>query len=101
MLCALYKLTFSHPPRLSLPPLPASLSHSPPLPLFQSKLESEHAEAYVTISTLQEERVELLALKDALQKYIRQLEQNNDDLERGKRWGSVVWTGLSLKCAAR
>jgi hypothetical protein len=39
----------------------------------------------MTISTLQEERVELLALKDALQKYIRQLEQNNDDLERGKR----------------
>ena len=51
----------------------------------QNKLEAEQAEAFVTISTLQEERVELLALKDALQKYIRQLEQNNDDLERGKR----------------
>lgn len=52
---------------------------------LKAKLESEQAEAYVTISTLQEERVELLALKDALQKYIRQLEQSNDDLERGKR----------------
>ena len=55
------------------------------LPLSQSKLESQQTETYVTISTLQEERIELLALKDALQKYIRQLEQNNDDLERGKR----------------
>lgn len=52
---------------------------------LKNKLESQQAEAYVTISTLQEERVELLALKDALQKYIRQLEQSNDDLERGKR----------------
>jgi peptidoglycan hydrolase CwlO-like protein len=52
---------------------------------LKSKLDSQQAEAFVTISTLQEERVELLALKDALQKYIRQLEQNNDDLERGKR----------------
>ena len=62
---------------------PVSLSHH-----TQSKLDSQQAEAFMTISTLQEERVELLALKDALQKYIRQLEQNNDDLERGKR--SVV-----------
>jgi nuclear distribution protein NudE len=59
---------------------------------LKSKLDSQQAEAFVTISTLQEERVELLALKDALQKYIRQLEQNNDDLERGKR---SVWFSFS------
>ena len=44
-------------------------------------------ESYVVVTTLQEERAELLALKETLQKYIRQLEQSNDDLERGKRGG--------------
>lgn len=49
------------------------------------KLEGYQNETYVTVTTLQEERGELMALKDALHKYIRQLEQANDDLERGKR----------------
>lgn len=41
---------------------------------------------FVSVSTLEEERAELMALKDTLQKYVRQLEQSNDDLERGKRF---------------
>ena len=53
---------------------------------FQTKFETHQNEAFVTVSTLQEERMELVALKDTLTKYIRQLEQNNDDLERGKRY---------------
>ena len=53
--------------------------------LFKNKVEVQQNEMYVTVSTLQEERTELLALKETLQKYIRQLEQSNDDLERGKR----------------
>lgn len=48
-------------------------------------MDAQQNEMYVTVSTLQEERAELLALKETLQKYIRQLEQSNDDLERGKR----------------
>jgi len=48
-------------------------------------LDIHQNEAYVAVSTLQEERAELVALKETLQKYIRQLEQSNDDLERGKR----------------
>lgn len=40
---------------------------------------------YVSVTTLEEERAELMALKETLQKYVRQLEQSNDDLERGKR----------------
>ena len=40
---------------------------------------------YVSLSNLEEEREELVALKETLQKYVRQLEQSNDDLERGKR----------------
>ncbi len=44
------------------------------------------SETYVSLSTLQEERSELTALKETLQTYVRQLEQANDDLERGKRY---------------
>ncbi len=70
----------SLPPSLSPPP-----SLPPSLPPRQVKLELQQSEMYVSVTTLQEERSELLALKDTLQKYVRQLEQNNDDLERGKR----------------
>lgn len=83
---------------LSLPPLVLSPFPSPPLsfPPFlspspfppsssQVKLDMHQNESYVVVTTLQEERAELLALKETLQKYIRQLEQSNDDLERGKR----------------
>ena len=51
----------------------------------QGKLDAHQSESYVTLSTLQEERSELTALKETLQTYVRQLEQANDDLERGKR----------------
>lgn len=53
--------------------------------IVQSKLEVHQSETFVTMSTLQEERSELTALKETLQTYVRQLEQANDDLERGKR----------------
>ena len=48
-------------------------------------MDMHQNESFVVVTTLQEERAELLALKETLQKYIRQLEQSNDDLERGKR----------------
>ena len=67
----------SFPPFLSPSPFPPSSS--------QVKLDMHQNESYVVVTTLQEERAELLALKETLQKYIRQLEQSNDDLERGKR----------------
>lgn len=37
------------------------------------------------ISTLQEELAKLKAVRDEMQKYIRELEQKNDDLERTNR----------------
>ncbi|XP_064406535.1 nuclear distribution protein nudE-like 1 [Halichondria panicea] len=52
---------------------------------LKSKLDVNQSETYVSLSTLQEERSELTALKETLQTYVRQLEQANDDLERGKR----------------
>lgn len=38
------------------------------------------------ISRLEEENVELASAKEQLWKYVRELEQKNDDLERGKRY---------------
>ena len=38
------------------------------------------------ISRLEEENVELVSAKEQLWKYVRELEQKNDDLERGKRY---------------
>ena len=72
-------------PSLPTPPLPPSLP-TPPLPThMQSRFDSHQGEAYVTISTLQEEREELVRIKEECQQYIRQLEQKNDDLERQMR----------------
>ncbi|XP_051876787.1 nuclear distribution protein nudE homolog 1 [Pristis pectinata] len=55
------------------------------LELFKEKLEEHHTENYKRISLLQDELTETTAVKDQLQKYIRELEQANDDLERAKR----------------
>lgn len=38
------------------------------------------------MSRLEDELAETTAVKDHLQKYIRELEQSNDDLERVKRY---------------
>ena len=96
LLTSLSSLSFSpsllspFPPLLLSPSSPFSLLpllfSSPSPPSFsQVKLDMHQNESYVVVTTLQEERAELLALKETLQKYIRQLEQSNDDLERGKR----------------
>lgn len=61
-------------------------SSSALLPLTpQEKYETTHSEAYRQISSLEGELAENTAIKDQLQKYIRELEQVNDDLERTKR----------------
>lgn len=45
----------------------------------------QHSEGYQQISGLEDELAQTKAVKDQLQKYIRELEQANDDLERAKR----------------
>uniref|UniRef100_A0A3B3ZW77 Uncharacterized protein n=1 Tax=Periophthalmus magnuspinnatus TaxID=409849 RepID=A0A3B3ZW77_9GOBI len=52
----------------------------------KEKFETQHSEASRHISTLEEELLETKAMRDHLQKYIRELEQSNDDLERTKRF---------------
>ncbi|KAG9477063.1 hypothetical protein GDO78_002452, partial [Eleutherodactylus coqui] len=51
----------------------------------QEKYEEQHAGSYTQIYTLENELSQTRAVRDQLQKYIRELEQTNDDLERAKR----------------
>lgn len=51
----------------------------------QEKYETHHTEAVRHISTLEGDLAETTAIRDQLHKYIRELEQANDDLERAKR----------------
>lgn len=51
----------------------------------QEKYETQHSEAYRQISSLEGDLVESTAIREQLHKYIRELEQANDDLERTKR----------------
>ncbi|XP_029914914.1 nuclear distribution protein nudE homolog 1-like [Myripristis murdjan] len=52
---------------------------------YKEKFETQHSEAYRQISTLEGDLAETTAIRDQLHKYIRELEQANDDLERAKR----------------
>lgn len=52
---------------------------------YKEKYETQHSEAYRQISTLEGDLAETTAVRDQLHKYIRELEQANDDLERTKR----------------
>ncbi|NXC54632.1 NDE1 protein, partial [Aleadryas rufinucha] len=49
------------------------------------KIEMQHSEGYRQISALEDDLAQTRAIKEQLQKYIRELEQENDDLERAKR----------------
>ncbi|XP_026539124.1 nuclear distribution protein nudE homolog 1 [Notechis scutatus] len=51
----------------------------------KEKVASQHADGQRQISALEEELGQVTATRDQLQKYIRELEQCNDDLERAKR----------------
>ncbi|XDV12858.1 hypothetical protein PO909_001417 [Leuciscus waleckii] len=52
---------------------------------YKEKYETHHSEAVRQISSLEGDLAETTAIKDQLHKYIRELEQANDDLERAKR----------------
>lgn len=51
----------------------------------KEKFEMQHSEWYRQVSALEDDLAQTKAIKDQLQKYIRELEQANDDLERAKR----------------
>lgn len=52
---------------------------------FQEKLEHQYAQSYKQVSLLEDDLSQTRAIKDQLHKYVRELEQANDDLERAKR----------------
>ncbi|KAL6102426.1 nde1 [Pungitius sinensis] len=52
---------------------------------YKEKYETQHSEAHRQISILEGDLAETTAARDQLHKYIRELEQANDDLERTKR----------------
>lgn len=55
---------------------------------FQEKLEHQYAQSYKQVSLLEDDLSQTRAIKDQLHKYVRELEQANDDLERAKRYRS-------------
>lgn len=55
------------------------------LEIIKEKLEQQHGQSYQQISSLEEQLAQITAIKDQLHKYVRELEQANDDLERAKR----------------
>lgn len=70
---------------------------------LQEKFEAQHSDAFRHISALEEELAQTRAVRDHLQKYIRELEQANDDLERTKRleWERVNVTPLTPASTSR
>lgn len=53
--------------------------------LDQEKLEQQYAQSYKQISMLEDDLGQTRSIKEQLHKYVRELEQANDDLERAKR----------------
>jgi len=51
----------------------------------QDKLEKQHASNHRTVSELETKLAQAEAFNEAMQKYVREIEQANDDLERAKR----------------
>ncbi|XP_068119808.1 nuclear distribution protein nudE-like 1 isoform X3 [Hyperolius riggenbachi] len=52
---------------------------------LKEKLEHQYSQSYKQVSLLEDELSRARSIKDQLHKYVRELEQANDDLERAKR----------------
>nr|XP_055032077.1 nuclear distribution protein nudE-like 1-A isoform X2 [Misgurnus anguillicaudatus] len=55
------------------------------LDIFREKLEQQYSQSYKQISMLEDDLSQTRGIKEQLHKYVRELEQANDDLERAKR----------------
>eukprot|EP00064_Thunnus_orientalis_P009775 superscaffoldBa00001265_g9801 len=51
----------------------------------REKLEQQYSQSYKQISMLEDDLGQTRSIKEQLHKYVRELEQSNDDLERAKR----------------
>lgn len=52
---------------------------------LKEKLEQQYSQSYKQISLLEDDLGQTRSIKEQLHKYVRELEQSNDDLERAKR----------------
>ncbi|GAA6214630.1 nuclear distribution protein nudE-like 1-A isoform X1 [Lates japonicus] len=52
---------------------------------LKEKLEHQYSQSYKQISVLEDDLGQTRSIKEQLHKYVRELEQSNDDLERAKR----------------
>uniref|UniRef100_A0A8C7XGP8 NudE neurodevelopment protein 1-like 1b n=1 Tax=Oryzias sinensis TaxID=183150 RepID=A0A8C7XGP8_9TELE len=52
---------------------------------LKEKLEQQYAQSYKQVSMLEDDLSQTRSIKEQLHKYVRELEQANDDLERAKR----------------
>ncbi|CAL8301121.1 unnamed protein product [Lota lota] len=52
---------------------------------LKEKLETQYSQNYKQVSVLEDDLGQTRSIKDQLHKYVRELEQANDDLERAKR----------------
>lgn len=68
---------------------------SPLCPWLQDKLEQQYAQSYKQISMLEDDLVQTRGIKEQLHKYVRELEQANDDLERAKRYTTTCFVILN------
>ncbi|XP_019743366.1 nuclear distribution protein nudE-like 1-B [Hippocampus comes] len=53
--------------------------------MLKERLEQQYSQSYKQISVLEDDLVQTRSIKEQLHKYVRELEQSNDDLERAKR----------------
>ncbi|XP_068438968.1 nuclear distribution protein nudE-like 1-A isoform X2 [Clinocottus analis] len=52
---------------------------------LKERVEHQYAQSYKQISTLEDDLGQTRSIREQLHKYVRELEQSNDDLERAKR----------------
>ncbi|XP_063748943.1 nuclear distribution protein nudE-like 1-A isoform X2 [Eleginops maclovinus] len=52
---------------------------------LKERFEQQYSQSYKQISMLEDDLSQTRSIKDQLHKYVRELEQSNDDLERAKR----------------
>ncbi|XP_008435687.1 nuclear distribution protein nudE-like 1-A isoform X1 [Poecilia reticulata] len=52
---------------------------------LKERLEQHHSQSFKQISVLEDDLGQTRSIKEQLHKYVRELEQSNDDLERAKR----------------
>ncbi|MEQ2188628.1 hypothetical protein GOODEAATRI_016962 [Goodea atripinnis] len=57
---------------------------------LKERLEQQYSQSFKQISVLEDDLGQTRSIKEQLHKYVRELEQSNDDLERAKRFVATI-----------